>query len=232
MSDLTAAEWIFIAEYLRDRNGARAIRVAGYEGNRAGETAWEWRHRPAIKAELDRTFAAMREGAYKMTKDMVQNDIVNVLNADPRELFNVQVGACRYCHGVGHQYQSTVGEMRRDQQAFYAKQPDGAFDMRGGIGFDAYADPHPECPECNGHGVDRIRLRDTRTLSPEAASLLLSIEQTKHGVKITTRSKDTAREAAARLLGMNKDTLDVTVRKVEEMTDEELAALIEKEKGQ
>lgn len=225
MKEISVDEWMFIGSYLRDRNGARAIRAAGYVGNRAGETAWEWLQRPHVKAELARTFAALKADT-GLTSEMIKNDIVNVLNADPRELFNVQQGACRHCHGINHLFQRTIGEMNRDR--YDAEARDVMFDPKGGAGFDAYADPHPECPECNGKGEQRIRLTDTRTLSAEAASLLLTIEQTKHGIKITTRSKDAAREAAAKFLGINSETVNLAV-KLEDMTNEQLAALVAKE---
>lgn len=228
--ELTVQEWLFVGSYLRDGNAAKAFRYAcpEYTGNHVYSLAWDWVRKPHIKAEIEKTRAAVASGEMGITKEMVRQDIVSVLRADPREFVNVQTGACRHCHGIDHLFQRTRGEMERDR--FAAEMDSKPFDPMGGIGFDAYADPHPDCPECNGKGVDRVRLTDTRTLSADAACLLQSIEQTKHGVKITTRSKDVAREAAARLLGMNKDTLEVTGSlKIEDMTDEQLAALVEKE---
>lgn len=227
MSDLTVEEMMFVGEYIRDKNATRAYRAAfNYNGVRASENGWAVLHRPHVLKEVRKTLAGIAVDA-SLTVEMVRNDIANVLNADPRELFNVQMGACRNCHGVDHLYQRTIGEMNRDryQHEMNPKTAGMPFNPQGGIGYDAYADPHPECPECNGKGLQRIKLTDTRLLSPEAASLLQTIEQTKNGIKITTRSKDTAREAAARLLGMNKDSLDVAV-KLEDMTDEQLVALL------
>ncbi len=225
MSDLTVDEMMFVGEYIRDKNATRAYRAAfNYSGVRASENGWAVLHRPHVLKEVRKTLAGIAVDA-SLTVEMVRNDIVNVLNADPRELFNVQMGACRHCHGINHLFQRTIGEMNRDRYA--AEMAAKPFDVAGGIGYDAYADPHPECPECNGKGVQRIKLTDTRLLSPEAASLLQTIEQTKNGIKITTRSKDTAREAAARLLGMNKDSLDVAV-KLEHLTDHQLGALLKR----
>lgn len=231
MQELSIEEWIFVAQYAAHGNATKAFREAhpGYTGKRASDLGWQLLKRPDIKQAIKTATEKYREAAH-INKEMVRTDIVNVLSADPRELFNVQDGACRHCHGVGHQYQRTIGEMNRDRHQ--AELKDEPFDPKGGIGYDAYADPHPLCPECNGQGEQRIKLTDTRLLSPETASLLLSIEQTKHGVKITTRSKDAAREAAARLLGMNKDTVDVNHKiKLEDMSNDELAAMVAKELG-
>lgn len=229
MQELSIEEWMFVGSYLRDRNATGAYRKANpsYVGNRASELGWQTLNKPHVKAEINRTLQALKADT-GLTKEMIKNDIVNVLNADPRELFNVQQGACRHCHGIGHLFQRTIGEMNRDR--YDAETRDVMFDPKGGAGFDAYADPHPECPECNGKGEQRIRLTDTRSLSPEAASLLLAIEQTKHGIKITTRSKDAAREAAAKFLGINSETVNLAV-KLEDMTNEQLAALVAKESG-
>lgn len=229
MSQLSIVDWLFVAQYAAHGNASKAYREShpDYTGVRASELGWQLMKRTDIKQAIKDATSTQREAAM-INKEMVRTDIVNVLSADPRELFNVQDGACRHCHGVGHQYQRTIGEMNK--QRHDAEMKDELFDPKGGIGYDAYADPHPLCPECNGQGEQRIKLTDTRLLSPETASLLLSIEQTKHGVKITTRSKDAAREAAARLLGMNKDTVDVNHKiKLEDMSNDELAALVAKE---
>lgn len=230
MKELAVDEWLFVGAFISDGNCSKAYRASHpeYTGHRSGSLGWDMMNRPHVRAEIKRTLDSLKLDV-SLTTEMVRNDIVNVLNADPRELFNIQIGACRHCHGFDHRYQRTIGEMRRDE--YDAAMKDIPFDPKGGAGFDAYADPHPACPECNGKGEERIKLTDTRLLSHEAACLLQTIEQTKNGIKITTRSKDSAREAAARLLGMNKDTLQIDTNvKIEDLTDEQLAALIAKEK--
>jgi len=222
MSDLTIEEWMFVALVTANGNAAQAYRDShpNYTGKRASELAFQLGKRAHIKAAI-REATEKAKQAMELSREMVRTDIINVLSADPRELFNVQQGACRHCHGVDHQWQRTKGEFERDRHQAEMKQE--SFDPKGGIGYDAYADPHPDCPECNGQGEQRIKLTDTRLLSTETAALLQSIEQTKNGIKITTRSKDAAREAAARLLGMNKDTVKVTTT-YETATDSDLQA--------
>lgn len=231
MQELSIQEWMFVASLSVHGNATRAYREAfpNYDGKRASELAWQLQRRPEIKEQI-RLATEKARGQAQVTKELVRADILNVLNADPRELFNLQQGACRHCHGFDHQWQRTKGEFERDR--FQAEMEQKPFDTKGGIGYDAYADPHPDCPECNGHGEQRIKLTDTRLLSPETASLLQSIEQTKTGIKITTRSKDAARDAAAKILGMNKETVAVEGSlKIDDLTDEQLAALVAKEMG-
>lgn len=232
MKDLSAEEWIFVGEYLTHGDAARAVRVAGYDGIYARDAGWKMTKRPWVAAELKRAREQMKEAATLTISDVVR-DITEVLNADPRELISYVTGSCRHCHGADHRYHRTRDEMRRAMRAWEAdtdprKPP---FDFQGGEGFNAYRDPHPDCPECCGKGVQHARLTDTRLLSPEAAALYDGIEQTRHGIKVKLRSKDAAREAAARILGLNKETVNVTVqKKLEDYTDAELIALMDKGK--
>lgn len=230
MKDLSAEEWIFVGGYLTHGNAAQAVRDAGYVGKHSREAGWAMQTRPHVKAEIMRAREAMQASG-QLTISNVVEDINSVLKADPRELIQYVTGSCRYCHGDNHEYHRTMIEVRQ-QRREHERDPQMAgvpFDMQGGEGYDAYADPNPDCPNCCGRGVQHARLKDTRDLSPEAAALYDGIEQTKHGIKIKLRSKDAAREAAARLLGLNKETVNVTVtKKLDDYTDAELIAMMEK----
>lgn len=35
------------------------------------------------------------------------------------------------------------------------------FDPQGGYGYDLNLAPHPDCPECDGHGIPRVVFKDT-----------------------------------------------------------------------
>lgn len=230
--ELIIEEWIFIGEYLQDGNASRSVRVSGYVGDFAGEAGYAMLKRPHVERELIAANDRLRERAGLDQTDVVQ-DIVNVLKADPRDLVQLLTGSCRHCHGFNHDYQRTAGEMKRDYRNWCndedAQKRGVPFDVKGGEGFNAYRDPHVACPECYGKGVQIPRLKDTRTLSPETASLFAGIKQTKYGLELVLRSKDAAREAAAKYLGMNKETLDLTVtRKLESYTDAELIQLMNK----
>lgn len=233
MKELDPDEWVFVGEYLTHGDASKAYRVAtGYDGPYAADGGWKMRKRPHVEAELQRARSEIR-AATQLTPQTIVDDIAKVLNADPAELISYVTGSCRHCHGEDHRYHRTRDEMRRAMRAWEAdtdprKPP---FDPQGGEGFNAYRDPHPDCPECCGKGVQHARLTDTRLLSPEAAALYDGIEQTRHGIKVKLRSKDAAREAAARILGLNKETVNVTVqKKLEDYTDAELIALMDKGK--
>lgn len=231
--DLNAAEWIFVAEYLTHGNQTQAVIASGYSGHFARDAGYQMMKRAHVREEIERAQGEQRKVANLTVTDIVQ-DIERVIKADPRDLVSYITGSCRYCWGMDYRYHRTRGEIRRafedwERDTNPAKLP---FDMQGGEGFNAYRDPNPNCPECCGHGIQREQLKDTRLLSPETAALFDGLEVTRHGIKIKLRSKDAAREAAARLLGLNKDTVNVTVsKKLEDFTDEELIEAMKKGVG-
>lgn len=223
MKNLTTYHWLFIAEYLVDFDATAACKRAGYVGVYARAEGAKLLRHTEIKAELQKCMAETVSKT-KLTVQDVINDIANVLRADPRDLVEHWQGACRYCYGFEHRHQRTLNEYRRDELDAIVNGKE--FHQLGGTGFNARREPHPECPECWGEGEPYERIKDTRELTPEQAALYAGVERTKYGTKINMRSKDSAREAAARYLGMNKETVDVNVKKISEMTDEQLEALV------
>lgn len=211
-------EWMFVGEYVQDWDGTKAIKRAGYVGKYATQTAYETLKRPHVRAEVEKVRAAVKSKVMLDIQSVV-DDIERTLKADPRELVTVSVGSCRYCHGYNHLYMYTPAEW----SAAAAK---GVTDMAGGIGYRKTSDPHPDCPECDGQGVEYVALADLRNMSAEAATLYAGAKQGKHGIEIMMRSKDAAREAAARFLGMNKQTIDLMVgKKAKDLGDDDLATI-------
>ncbi len=166
---------------------------------------------PRIKAriyELDQE--ALK--AAGMTPTKLLSELNSVITADPRELMEYYRGACRYCHGYLFDYQRTPAEYRRDMEAYLLndqarkggpQDPLGLqFPLRGGVGFNPTLAPHPDCPECFGHGEGYTHVKDTRDLSPGAARLFAGIKQTKDGLEVKTRATDKSVELYMRHLGM------------------------------
>lgn len=219
----TLNDWLFIGEYVKDWKPSAAMRRAGYVGNFAGSEANRRLNKPAVKAEIAKIREVIKEKV-QLTTNLVAQDIVNVLTADPRDLYEVVQEACRYCHGRDHLYHMTLNEYRRAE--FKANAEMKPFNEMGGYGFNPTMDPHPDCPECFGQGITTERIKDVRFLAPEAAALYMGGKRGKHGLEINMRSKDAAREAAARWLGMNKETLKIVDGKdLKNATDEQLEAI-------
>jgi hypothetical protein len=136
--------------------------------------------------------------------------------ADARELVQYVYRCCPYCHGKGHKFQRTSGEMEQDRSehakaerkreatALLANKPytPAEFDEMGGPGFNEWMDPHPDCPNCHGHGIGRIEIADTRNLSPEAAVLFAGVEMTKDGLRVLMHDKMKALDMLLRHKGL------------------------------
>jgi hypothetical protein len=220
MENLSAYEYAFIYEWLIDKNATKACRRAGYDGVYARAEGERLTKLDRVVAQTQQILTEIGTSSKpKLSVTDVVEDIARVLRADPRELIAHWQGACRYCYGYENRYQRTLNEFRDAQ----CKKD---FNQMGGAGFNPRREPNDDCPECFGEGEPYERIKDTRELSKDAAALYLGVERTKHGTKLLMRSKDAAREAAARYLGMNKETVNHNIKNESEMTDAELEAEI------
>ena len=134
-----------------------------------------------------------------MTADQALARLWEMATADPRELIEIVVGACRHCWGLHHYHQYTAAEYARAQSAHslaevkrrrgegeaYLPQP---MPEQGGAGYDANRHPHPECPECWGRGQPRVVLKDMACVSPGASMLLAGVKLTERGPQLQLRS--------------------------------------------
>lgn len=165
------------------------------------------------------------EVAIRISVEATLAQWVAVATADPSELTQLRRVNCRYCHGVGHRYSWTPAEF--EAAAVKAikegcEMPDGS----GGIAFEKWAAPDPDCPECQGHGIMEPWFADTRDLSPQARLLFNGVKTRKNGeYEILLRDRDAALANIAKYLGMFNDKT-VPVEKdcgtVEILSDEEL----------
>lgn len=202
LASLTPKQREFVEQYLIDLNATQAAIRAGYSVRTADAIGGENLGKPAIQVAIAARRAEMVR-ATGLTPERVVEDLARVAFADARELVEVKVGCCRHCHGYGHGYQRTVGEMNADREMFLARggNPE-EFDEAGGIGFDMLLPPNPACPQCGGDGLARTVLKDTRNLSPAAAVLYAGAKQTKDGIEIRMHSKLDAAEKLMRHLGL------------------------------
>ncbi len=231
---LTMLEWIFVAEYVKDWNATAAMRRCAeqgvYEGHYPAQDGSKIFRTPRVAAEIAKCKKAIIDAIELNVADVV-NDIKTVLHGDTREITDVVRDCCRYCHGDNHEYQFTINQWRK-MKAKHETTDDYLYkgillDPQGGVGFDPRKDPHPDCPECHGRGELTIVGKDTRYMSPTAVAMYMGAKPTKHGIEVMTRSKDSARESAAKWLGMHKSEINLVSNvKAKDMTDDQLAAFI------
>lgn len=218
MRDLLPFHRRFVAEYLSDPERIQYKAYQRVYGDHiplahACARAGKILARPEVKAAIETGEQAIL-GKLELTATDVLRVIFNVVGSDANELSEWVVGCCRYCHGDGFQYQRRPQEFR-DALAEYMAKPFTRrddpyamkFDMQGGVGYDVRRPPRDDCPECNGEGVGRQVIKDTRNLSEAARMLYNGVRQGKHGVEIMTLSKDKAIELAAKHTGVAKENI-------------------------
>lgn len=224
----------FVREYVKDWNATQAAIRAGYSESTANVIGSENLSKPYIRAAIERRLTQIAAVA-EVDTAMIVRELVDVATADPRDLVSVYRDCCRYCYGIDHRRQWTKGEYEHTlAEALAAGEP--APDMAGGIGYNANREPHTDCPECFGRGVETVLVADTRTLTGKAAKLYAGAQQAKDGVKALGRDQNAALMALGRYLGMFKERTEVsgpggvpmalTVAPLNTLTNEELEAIL------
>lgn len=210
-TNLTAKQNAFCHEYMIDRNAAASARRAGYSEKTARQIGAENLSKPDIRARI-----AELEAEHLAAVDMKAEDVVRryatIAMADPRNLIEYVVGACRYCYGKGHHHQwrnddefaeacdawMSMPEKKREIIA----QPDDA----GGYGYTFKATPNEDCPMCDGFGIGRTVVKDTRNLSAATAPLYAGVKETKDGIEVKMLDQLNALEKLARHTGIFNKT--------------------------
>jgi len=237
----------FAFEYVQDGNATRAyMRATGVTRYSTASTeGWRYLQNPEIRAQIEVERELLRQRAGIDTEELVRR-LAAIVVADPRDLVEHVIEACRYCHGEGHDYQRTDAEFERDRLEFetHGRQRIGGmylsrrkareraqdageeqrFEPQGGPGFDPHRDPHPECPMCHGHGHGRTIIKDTRALPAQAALLYAGMKETKDGLEVKMHDKLAAAEKLLRIFGAYEEDNRQKAR-------DPLAALIERISG-
>lgn len=196
--DLSDREARFVMEMAVDGNASAAYVRAGYASKTPDAHAARLAVKGRIKAALERVRAMVAEQIGFAAEDALRL-VADMLRADPRELVEYRVSCCRFCHGDGHLYQRTAGEMARDRAKHDAQvqrriernkdyEPP-EFDQQGGDGYSCRNPPNPTCPDCAGEGEGRVVIKDTRYLSKAAAALFAGVKEGKDGVEVKMHDK-------------------------------------------
>lgn len=131
-----------------------------------------------------------------------------IATADANALICHRRVACRYCHGVGFQYQwRDETEWANAVALALAEESDELPSLAGGVGFNHTVAPHSDCPQCCGEGIGDVFATDTRKLGDDAKVLYAGVKKTRGGFEIQMRNQDEALANIARHLGMFNDRL-------------------------
>lgn len=183
-------------------------------------------NRPEVRARLEwlqRQAAESQVMTRAEALALVLADARAVVAADASELTRWRCLNCRHCWGEGHAYR-----WRNDREYWKALEAASAEQERwdntpenkrrgqrpelptddGGYGFRRTDEVNPDCPECEGEGIEDTKIGDTRKLSKNARVLYDGVKQTKNGIEIKQRDKEAARALLAKYAGI-ADTVDV-----------------------
>jgi phage terminase small subunit len=209
-STLTLLQERFVTAYGAHGNGAKAYTEAGGSERGAKQSALKLLKNPVVMEAIQAAQDA-RLTELNVTASMLHRKWWELSNVDVREIIEFRYTCCRYCWGRGHKYHWTPAEFERATQKVEQQnlgKQGKCFplpDCEGGTDFNRTRDPNPECPECSGEGDGRVKMNDTRNLSPAAAQLYSGVHASKDGLKALIEARDRSRENIARSIGMFKD---------------------------
>lgn len=196
----------FIRQYLIHSNASRAYREAGYEdGPSVHQNASRLLSSDYVQSRLA---SAKADALAKL--DVKVADVLamqrDIAFTDRAEITSYVIGACRYCWGIDHRFQwrthrefaDAVETYMGKGEAYHANHT--APDDEGGYGYKHSAAPNPDCPECEGEGVERVKFKDTRLMTEAERRIFAGVETTQHGIRYRFEDRGKAIESLAQHL--------------------------------
>jgi hypothetical protein len=240
---LTPQRKRLVDEYLKDLNAWQAGLRSGYAPAYVYQVLREETVQLALRERREQIEGERAlEGAR-----YVLNKLWDIESADPRELVEIWKVPCRYCWGVGNQYQFTKAEMARlikahelglsnkpletmwprgpaQAAAWEAGKNNMTLDTLGGDGYTTKRDPNPNCSECAGDGIMLQHLNDTRKLSAQAKALYRGVKRSNGKFELVLADQAAARDQLARHYGVAVERKKILVRHLDpkELSDAEL----------
>lgn len=187
----------------------------GVQGVAGGALA----NKPMVKARIQELRDKAAQLAIQNGADLVRQ-LVEIAVADPNELTQHRRVNCRHCNGKDHEYQwrnrgefvQRMDQWHEAQEEHHKRFPNRKFkdpqpSDKGGCGFRRTGEIDPECPVCEGEGVEELFIADTRFLSGPAKRLYAGARRTRNGIEILTHSQDAARRMLGEHYGVFKTIL-------------------------
>lgn len=213
-AELNAREQEFILRYEETLDPYNSALAAGYSREVARSVSYSWLRQPHLKPAMYETAMVRRAARLKdhhVAAEELKHRTWLIATADPAELITHTRVCCRYCHGEDHGYQWKEYEFQQALENHENKPQEFGFpNWAGGMGFMAGADPHPDCPRCEGKGHEEVRPTDFRDLSEAGRALYKGIKPTKYGYEIQMHDQHAARVFYAQLCGYQIDRKELT----------------------
>ena len=198
---------------------------------------------PRVRARIRELQDAAAQQAQRPAQALIA-ELEQMVDADPNELCSLTVGACRHCWSdpPGAYHWRNAAEMAKAVDAWLKSlngpKPLPEPDTTGNFGYRPDREPNPECPQCDGAGVPRVKFNSTADASPGARRLLRGIEMFPDGSvkRLLLHDQTQLRIELHKLRGMHIDrsmsvTAHVHVEPLRDMTPAEIAELIQGQKA-
>jgi phage terminase small subunit len=196
------------AYVMNNGDQTKAFRKAFPHSKCNAKTAWEAGSRlqaqDKVKTrihEIRKLLSERTNEEYGITAQAVIGQWWKIATADASDITQVRHYNCRHCHGFDHEF------FWKDETEFEQSNDPNKDDF-GGYGFRETDNPDPDCPKCEGLGIESIWLEDTRNLNDKAAALFDGVKQTRNGIEIKTVDRNAALANIARALGMFTDNVN------------------------
>jgi hypothetical protein len=161
---LTFQEAVFVRAYFENgfnhRDAAQRARIKY-------QNVAKMIRQPHVRKAMDDIQKAASE-ELKISQHRIIGDLYEMFTSQLSDVVEHRRGACRYCWGESGRYQWRSEREREDANSVPPgtrrkptdDEPDrGKSD--GGVGYDEYAVPNPDCAECSGQGTSVVLLKDT-----------------------------------------------------------------------
>lgn len=222
-----------IDAYLSDEvkfDAKKAMEIAGYAKYADKRSSQSPFKSPRVIRAINERLSPILDKS-GITIDEHLKYVASIAYGDPRELVDVRRTNCRYCHGIGHNYQWTHAEYKAllDQKVSNFKKQFGdkvdsmtvtveelvALGMElpddsGGYGFDEWRDPNYECIECHGNGIAKVYIQESFMNHP----LYAGAKVDKNGqIEILMKNQNDALKQISQLQGfiINKEEVEHTI---------------------
>lgn len=217
-NELTDKQRRFVDEYLVDCNATQAAIRAGYSEKTAEQGAAQLLRNIKVLNAIQERQAQLQEEVQIEQREVLQRWI-DMVRTNPNDLSEHRRVPCRYCWGNEHRYQwRTEREFQEACDIATDKEKTLPSDD-GGYGYTFNREVNPDCPECDGLGVGKLILKDTRNLPDSALTLLKGAKQTKDGLVIEMHDKQDALLNIAKHLGMFTEKIDMNMSVSEDILE-------------
>ncbi|MGO9991818.1 MAG: terminase small subunit [Steroidobacteraceae bacterium] len=208
---LTLKMEAFCTAYLDNGGDANAAWRASYDasGMSAGSVrvaAHRLMRTPKVAARLRTLKDAIAERTLVSVAGRLMHQI-EIVEADPNEVYSVRVYNCRRCATGRYQYRDAA-ELAQALDAFLRSQgtpkplPLPADASPPDFGFDPWGEPVATCVHCLGHGIPHPVIHDTTKLSAAGRKLYKGFEVKPDGtIKVLTHDQQAASDMIHKMLG-------------------------------